>query len=40
MAAFLFSYPDSVASFGVPVLTSGQCGFERVRDILMQGEAT
>jgi len=36
MAAFLFSYPDAITSFGVPVLTSGQCGFERVRDILVR----
>lgn len=33
MAAFLFSYPDPVATFGVPVLTSAQCGFERVREL-------
>jgi hypothetical protein len=34
MAAFLFSYPDPLAEFGIPVLTSGQCGFERAREIL------
>ena len=35
MAAFLFSYPDPQAVFGLPVLTSGQCGFERAREILL-----
>jgi len=34
MSAFLFSYPDPLAQFGIPVLTSGQCGFERARDVL------
>jgi aspartate/glutamate racemase len=33
MTVFLLSYPDPVAEFGVPILTSGQCGFERVRDL-------
>jgi hypothetical protein len=28
MTVFLLSYPDPLAEFGVPVLTSGQCGFE------------
>jgi hypothetical protein len=36
MAAFLFSYPDPMTPFGVPVLTSAQCGFERVRELLLQ----
>ncbi len=31
MTLFLLSYPDPLAEFGVPVLTSGQCGFEKVR---------
>ena len=31
MTVFLLSYPDPVAEFGVPVLTSGQCGFEFIR---------
>lgn len=35
MSIFLFSHPDPLAEFGMPVLTSGQCGFERVRDVLM-----
>ena len=34
MSVFLFSYPDPQLEFGVPVLTSGQCGFERVRELL------
>jgi aspartate/glutamate racemase len=34
MSVFLLSHPDPVADFGVPVLTSGQCGFERVRELL------
>ena len=32
MTAFLLSYPDPVAEFGIPVLTSGQCGFEFIRE--------
>ncbi len=35
MAALLFSYPDPQAEFGVPVFTSPQCGFERVREMLL-----
>ena len=35
MTVFLLSYPDPVAAFGVPVFTSGQCGFEAVRDLLL-----
>ena len=33
MSVFLLSYPDPESEFGVPVFTSGQCGFEAVRDI-------
>ncbi len=36
MSVFLFSYPDPEATFGLPVLTSGQCGFEYVREVLMR----
>ena len=36
MTVFLLSYPDPVAEFGVPVFTSGQCGFEAVREILIR----
>lgn len=35
MSAFLFSYPDPEGTFGLPVFTSGQCGFERVRELLL-----
>jgi hypothetical protein len=35
MTVFLLSYPDPLAEYGVPVLTSGQCGFEHMRDILV-----
>jgi hypothetical protein len=34
MSAFLFSYPDPVTQFGIPVLTSGQLGFEHAREVL------
>jgi hypothetical protein len=34
MSAFLLSYPDPVAEFGVPVFTSGQCGFEAMQEVL------
>jgi hypothetical protein len=35
MACLLFSYPDPLLEFGVPVYTSAQCGFEKVRELLM-----
>jgi len=34
MSVFLFSYPVPEAEFGLPILTSGQCGFEYVREVL------
>jgi len=34
MTVFLLSHPDPATDFGVPVFTSGQCGFERVRELL------
>jgi aspartate/glutamate racemase len=37
MTVLLLSYPDPVEAFGVPVFTSGQCGFERVRALLEGG---
>lgn len=40
MSAFLFSYPDPLAQFGLPVLTSGQCGFEYARELLQNLPAT
>ena len=35
MACLLFSYPDPLAEFGIPVYTSAQCGFEKVCEMLM-----
>jgi hypothetical protein len=34
MSVFLLSYPDPLSTFGVQVLSSGQCGFERVAAVL------
>jgi aspartate/glutamate racemase len=34
MTVFLLDHPDPVAEFGIPVFTSGQCGFERVAELL------
>ncbi len=34
MSAFAFSYPDRISAFGLPVLTSGEEGFLRIREIL------
>ncbi len=34
MSVFMFSHPDPVAEFGVPVLNSGQTGFRRAGEIL------
>lgn len=39
MTVFLLSYPDPLAEFGVPVFTSGQCGFEDIRAILVEQQA-
>jgi len=36
MTVFKFSYPDDLKEFGIPVLTSGECGFKKVRDILIE----
>src|SRR6185503_8495090 len=35
MACLLFSYPDPLLEFGIPVYTSAQCGFEKVRELLL-----
>jgi aspartate/glutamate racemase len=35
MTVFLLSHPDPEADFGVPVFTSGQCGFEHARQVLL-----
>ena len=37
MTVFLLSYPDPVSEFGVPVFTSGQCGFESMKELLVNG---
>ncbi len=34
MSVFSLSYPDPVASFGVPVLNSGETGFARAGEVL------
>lgn len=34
MSVFKFSYPDCEKSFGVPVLTAGEIGFLRTREVL------
>ncbi|HID75865.1 MAG TPA: hypothetical protein EYP56_07695 [Planctomycetaceae bacterium] len=34
MTVFLLSYPDPEAEFGLPVFTSGQLGFQRVKEVL------
>jgi aspartate/glutamate racemase len=34
MSVFALAYPDPIAEFGVPVFNSGQCGFQRMREIL------
>jgi hypothetical protein len=38
MTVFLLSYPDPERAFGVPVYTSGQCGFEAMRQVLASRE--
>ena len=39
MACLLFSYPDPLAEFGIPVYTSAHCGFEKTRELLMASSA-
>jgi glutamate racemase len=39
MSVFALEHRDPVREFGVPVLTSGECGFRRVRDLLLGGSA-
>jgi hypothetical protein len=34
MTFFLLDHPDPEADFGIPVFTSGRCGFERAAEIL------
>jgi len=38
MSVFVLEHPDSEREFGVPVLTSGECGFQRVREILLKND--
>ena len=35
MSVFTLSYPEAESEFGVPVLTSAQCGFEKMRQLLL-----
>lgn len=35
MSVFALEHPDAARIFGVPVLTSGECGFRRVRELLL-----
>jgi aspartate/glutamate racemase len=37
MTVLLLTHPDPVAEFGIPVFTSGQCGFERAAEVLRHG---
>jgi aspartate/glutamate racemase len=34
MTVFLLSYPDPISEFGVPIFTSGECGFKAIREVL------
>lgn len=36
MSVFVFSHPDPVADFGVPVINSGETGFRRAGEVLME----
>ena len=36
MSIFALEHPNAEREFGMPVLTSGECGFKRVRDLLLQ----
>ena len=38
MSVFALEHPDAESEFGVPVLTSGECGFKRVRELLLADE--
>ncbi|MDW7756044.1 MAG: hypothetical protein SCH68_12875, partial [Brevefilum sp.] len=40
MTALLLSFPDPLSEFGVPVFTSGQYGFEFMRNFLINGPET
>lgn len=36
MAVFKLSYPDCEREFGIPVLTSAECGFNKVKEIFLE----
>jgi Asp/Glu/hydantoin racemase len=36
MTVFLLTYPDPIAEFGVPIFSSGKCGFEHMKELLVQ----
>jgi len=36
MTAFLLSYPEPEKEFGIPIFTSGQCGFEAMKEVLLE----
>lgn len=36
MSVFKFSYPEDIKEFGVSVLTSGECGFRKIREIFLE----
>lgn len=36
MSVFALEYTDAEKEFGVPVLTSGECGFQRIRELLLR----
>lgn len=38
MSVWSLDHPDSEREFGVPVLTSGECGFQRIREILLRAK--
>ncbi len=40
MSVFALEHPDPECEFGVPVLTSGQCGFQRVQELLLREKRT
>ncbi len=38
MTVFLLSHPSPEEEYGIPVFTSGQCGFEHMRELLANGD--
>ena len=39
MSVFVLEHPDAEAEFGAPVLTSGEYGFRRIRELLLAARA-